>query len=128
MARTMHRCCGRCQGVAPSRGFLTDPRGIEGDKKDDNASSGSKNPLWGHMRYVVIGPSWGDMGDTLAGWSGTVLARFMSLDRAKALTLQRMAYGDTGIVVVDSASGRQTYPPESPLARRTVTMSGRRDG
>ena len=80
------------------------------------------------MRYVVIGPTWDDMGDTLAGWSGTVLARFTSPDSAKALTLQRLAHGDKGIVVVDSASGRQTYPPESPSGRRTQRWESLRNG
>ena len=80
------------------------------------------------MRYVVIGPSWDAMGDTLAGWSGTVLARFISPDSAKAFTLQRMAHGDKGIVVVDSASGRRTYPPESSSGGRSQRWESLRNG
>jgi len=72
------------------------------------------------MCYVVIDTSWKQGEEKLAGWSGTVLGEYRSLDSAKALTLQRMAYGDTGIVVVDSTSGGRAYPPESPAVRHAV--------
>jgi hypothetical protein len=72
------------------------------------------------MRYVVIDTNWVRSSETLPCWPGSVLGRFNTLDSAKALVLQRMAYGDEGVVVVDSASGRQAYPIESPLARLAV--------
>lgn len=50
-------------------------------------------------------------------WNGSVLARFGTLDSAKALTLQRMAYGDRGIIVVNNVSDRQEFPPEASFGR-----------
>lgn len=65
------------------------------------------------MRYVVIDTNWNHGVEAVSGWNGTVLGRFKSLDSAKALTLQRLSYGDTGIVVVDVVSGGRAYPPDS---------------
>ena len=70
------------------------------------------------MRYVVLDTSWDGMEEGLAGWKGSVLARFNTLDSAMALTLQRMAYGDQGVIVVDSVSDRQAFPREASLDRR----------
>ena len=67
---------------------------------------------------MVLDTRWDEMDEGLAGWKGSVLARFSTLDSAKALTLQRMAYGVRGIMVVDSVSGRQEFPPEASFDGR----------
>ena len=69
------------------------------------------------MRYVVVDTNWKQEEEAVPAWGGTVLGRFRSLESAKALTLKRIACGDTGIVVVDSVSGGRAYPPESLLVR-----------
>ena len=72
------------------------------------------------MRYVVLDTNWVRTIETLPGWTGLVLGRFRTLDSARALVLQRMAYGDVGLAVVDSASGEKVYPVESSVSRLTV--------
>jgi hypothetical protein len=63
------------------------------------------------VRYVVLDTS-GDWEPTeVAGHRGTVLGRFRSEESARALALQRLAYGDRGVIVVDSAAGEVVYPP-----------------
>jgi len=63
-------------------------------------------------RFAVIDTNWDDGNSPLAGWTGHVLGRFNTLDSAKALVLQRMSFGDTGVVVVDVRSSDRVYPPE----------------
>ena len=63
------------------------------------------------MRYLVVDT--GQAGDIegLPGMSGVVIDRFRTEESARALALQRLAYGDTGVVVVDAESGEVVYPP-----------------
>ena len=62
-------------------------------------------------RYVVLDTAWlDDEAVTLGGEHGKVLGRFMSSDSARALALQRMAYGDRGVVVVDRVDGERIFP------------------
>jgi hypothetical protein len=81
-------------------------------------------------RYAVIDTNWDDGTDPLAGWTGHVLGRFNTLDSAKALVLQRMSFGDTGVMVVEVRSGARTYPPEesrfstTPLPSRSGKTHG----
>ena len=44
------------------------------------------------------------------GCAGRVLDSFLKLDSAQALALQRMAYGDVGVVVVDQVNGEKVFP------------------
>lgn len=68
-------------------------------------------------RYAVIDTNWNDGSEPVAGWAGHVLGRFNTMDSARALVLQRMAFGDTGVVVIQVHSGARVYPPdESPFA------------
>ena len=62
------------------------------------------------MRYVVI-DTLGDW-DTIeiAGHRGTLLGEFRSNESARALVLQRLAYGDRGVVALDAATGAVLYP------------------
>ena len=68
------------------------------------------------MPYVVLETRWDEGDEIIAGWSGEVLGRFETQDSAKALALQRIAYGDTGVVVVETATRKCVYPPDFPLA------------
>ena len=63
-------------------------------------------------RYAVIDTKWDSEDERLAGWSGHVLGRSNTFASAKALVLQRMSFGDTGIVVVGLPSGERVYPPD----------------
>jgi hypothetical protein len=74
-------------------------------------------------RYAVIDTNWDDGGEPLAGWSGHVLGRFMTLDSAKALVLQRMSFGDTAVVVIDVHTGKRVYPPDDTLFSSRLTPS-----
>ncbi len=67
------------------------------------------------QRYALIDTNWDDGGEPLAGWSGHVLGRLDTFDSAKALVLQRMSLGDTGVVVIQLRSGKRVYPPEESL-------------
>jgi len=66
-------------------------------------------------RYAVIDTQWDDGSEPIAGWSGHLLGRFDQFDSAKALVLQRMSLGDTGVVVIRLGSGERVYPPEKSL-------------
>ncbi len=74
-------------------------------------------------RYAVIDTNWDDGNDSIAGWSGHVLGRFNTLDSAKALVLQRLSFGDTGVVVIEVRSGDRVYPPEESHFARTPSPS-----
>ena len=74
-------------------------------------------------RYAVIDTNWDDGTDPLAGWTGHVLGRFNTLDSAKALVLQRMSFGDTGVVVIEVRSGDRKYPPEESRFSATPRSS-----
>ena len=74
-------------------------------------------------RYAVIDTNWDDGNEPLAGWTGHVLGRFNTLDSAKALVLQRLSFGDTGVVVIDIRSGERLYPPEEPRSSTTPSSS-----
>jgi hypothetical protein len=65
-------------------------------------------------RYLVV-DTWENAGaSTVGGCTGRQLDSFHSLDSAKALALQRMAYGNVGVVVVDQVGGETVFPrPET---------------
>ena len=74
-------------------------------------------------RYAVIDTNWDDGSEPLVGWAGHVLGRFNTLDSAKALVLQRLSFGDTGVVVIDIRSGERLYPPEESRFGTTPSPS-----
>ena len=62
------------------------------------------------MRYVVL-DTLGDWDTTeVAGRRGTVLGKFRSDESARAMVLQRLAYGDRGVVAMDARTGKVVYP------------------
>ena len=62
------------------------------------------------MSFVVL-DTWRDESQELmARWTGRVLGQFLSFDRAKKMTLRRMALGDLGVVVVDTETGTRVFP------------------
>ena len=60
-------------------------------------------------RYVVV-DTWDEDGTVTCGCAGRVLDSFIQLDSAQALALQRMAYGNVGVVVVDQVVGEKVFP------------------
>jgi hypothetical protein len=52
-----------------------------------------------------------------------VLGSFNKVDSARALALQRMAYGDIGVVVVDQATGEQVFPRADADPRQETSRS-----
>ena len=79
------------------------------------------------MRYVVLDTR-GDWEVTeVAGHEGTILWRFHSEESARALAMQRLSYGDRGVIVVDTVTGAAVYPPaDEGNGGRPVGKSGTR--
>ena len=70
------------------------------------------------LRYVVLNPRWIDAeAVTVGSWKGRLLASFATLDSAKALALQRMAYGDRAVVVVDRVGEERVFPSSDAEAQ-----------
>jgi hypothetical protein len=65
-------------------------------------------------RYAVLDCNWVDEeAVTLCGHTGRELDRFDTIDGARALALQQMAYGDLGVVVVDLLAQQRIFPDAS---------------
>ncbi|MEJ2219023.1 MAG: hypothetical protein P8099_20750 [Gemmatimonadota bacterium] len=63
-------------------------------------------------RYVVMDVHWVDQDAvTLGDHAGKEIDRFHTLECARALTLQRLANGNLGTIVVDVVTGDCVYPP-----------------
>jgi hypothetical protein len=61
-------------------------------------------------RYVVLDTSWLDDAVSFGAHTGREIDRFHTLDCAVALTLQRMASGDLGVIVVDLLTNERVFP------------------
>jgi hypothetical protein len=62
-------------------------------------------------RYVVLDTGWVDEeAVTISSWTGHTLDSFRTYDSAKALALQRIAYGDLTVMVVDRKTGERVFP------------------
>jgi hypothetical protein len=81
-------------------------------------------------RYVVLDVDWvDDHAVTFGDHTGQEIDRFNTLECARALTLQRMANGDLGTIVVDLVTGECVYPPADDAADDAAAgpVSGTRD-
>jgi hypothetical protein len=63
-------------------------------------------------RYAVIDTSFDEGEAEQRGYRSRVLGTFNTEDSAKALALQRMAYGDLGVVVIDQETGERVFPSD----------------
>jgi hypothetical protein len=61
-------------------------------------------------RYAVIDTDFDDNAPEQQPLQSRVLGTFHTEDSAKALALQRMAYGDLGVVVIDQETGERVFP------------------
>jgi hypothetical protein len=80
------------------------------------------------MRYVVVDLSRTGEDTQSAEYPRTVLDTFNTMESAKALVLQRMAYGDVTVVVIDAYTGRQVFPDpqDTPRSGKPISQSGTR--
>jgi hypothetical protein len=77
-------------------------------------------------RYAVISVAEEADATELCGHHGKLIDRFRSEESARALALQRMAFGDVGVVVIDAATGSRVFPPPEATesAHRRIGRQG----
>ena len=91
------------------------------------------------QRYVVVDTDCAEDGAEVVPGAprGRLVDSFRTEESAKALALQRMSYGDVGVVVFDSVSGKQVFPrpdatgggeEHTPSSGTRLTRSRRRAG
>jgi hypothetical protein len=78
------------------------------------------------MRYLVLDTAEDGEVEGLPGQRGLVLDRFHTEESARALVLQRLAYGDRGVIAVDSATGEVVYEPVDEADEHESPGSGTR--